>query len=173
MTTAQQQRALGAYGERIAARHLEAVGMTVLDRNWRCRYGELDLVLRDGSDLVVAEVKSRRGNAYGHPLTAVSVHKLQRIRGLALLWAVARAPWVELFSDLRRQHLLFGTMLALFLLWLVRRDFDSGLSYHFIGMTAVTLLLDWPLAVLGGLAAQLGLVALGKQDLAALGINGD
>ena len=65
-----------------------------------------------------------------------------------------RLPWVELFSDLRRQHLLFGTMLGLFLLWLVRRDFDSGLSYHFIGMTAVTLLLDWPLAVLAGLVAM-------------------
>ena len=49
------------------------------------------------------------------------------IYALALLWAVARAPWLELCSDLRRQHLLFGTMLALFLLWLVRRDFDSGL----------------------------------------------
>lgn len=90
----------------------------------------------------------------------------------ALLWAVWRAPWLELFSDLRRQHLLFGTMLGLFLLWLVRRDFDSGLSYHFIGMTAVTLLLDWPLAVVAGLAAQLGLLAMGRQDLAALGING-
>src|SRR5574343_1943585 len=88
------------------------------------------------------------------------------IYGLALLWAVARAPWVELFSDLRRQHLLFGTMLALFLLWLVRRDFDSGLSYHFIGMTAVTLLLDWPLAILAGLAAQLGLLLMGRLDLA-------
>jgi uncharacterized membrane protein len=90
----------------------------------------------------------------------------------AIAWAVWRAPWVELFSDTRRQHLLFGTVLALFLLWMVRRDFDSGVSYHFIGMTAVTLLLDWPLAVLGGLAAQLGLVALGRQDFAALGING-
>jgi uncharacterized membrane protein len=90
----------------------------------------------------------------------------------ALLWAVWRAPWLELCSDLRRQHLLFGIMLGLFLLWLVRRDFDSGLSYHFIGMTAVTLLLDWPLAVLAGLAAQLGLLAIGRQDLAALGVNG-
>ncbi|MCY1287047.1 cobalt transport protein CbiM [compost metagenome] len=89
-----------------------------------------------------------------------------------LAWAAWRVPWVELFSDFRRQHLLFGTVLALFLLWLMRRDFESGLSYHFIGMTAVTLLLDWPLAVLGGLAAQLGLLALGKQDLVALGING-
>lgn len=89
-----------------------------------------------------------------------------------LLWALWRAPWVELFSDQRRQHLLFGTVLALFLLWLVRRDFASGLSYHFIGMTVVTLLLDWPLAVLCGLAAQLGLLAMGRQDLAALGLNG-
>lgn len=89
-----------------------------------------------------------------------------------LLWAVMRAPWVELFSDRRRQHLLFGTVLALFLLWLVRRDFDTGVSYHFIGMTAVTLLLDWPLAIVGGLVAQMGLVLLGRQDLAALGVNG-
>lgn len=90
----------------------------------------------------------------------------------ALLWAVWRTPWVELFSDQRRQHLLFGTVLALFLLWLVRRDFASGLSFHFIGMTAVTLLLDWPLAVLGGFAAQLALLLVGRQDLAALGVNG-
>ncbi|ACO77430.1 hypothetical protein AvCA_12040 [Azotobacter vinelandii CA] len=89
-----------------------------------------------------------------------------------MLYAVWRAPWLELFSDSRRQHLVFGTVLALFLLWLVRRDFVSGLSFHFIGMTAVTLLLDWPLAMLVGLAAQLGLLLLGRQDLAALGVNG-
>jgi len=89
-----------------------------------------------------------------------------------LCWAIWRVPWVELCADLRRQHLLGGTALALFLLWLVRRDFDSGLSFHFIGMTAVTLLLDWPLAMLAGLVAQLGLLALGRQDWAALGVNG-
>lgn len=89
-----------------------------------------------------------------------------------LCWAIWRSPWVELFTDSRRQHLLFGTVFALFLLWLVRRDFDTGVSYHFIGMTAVTLLLDWPLALVGGLVAQLGLMALGRQDLAALGVNG-
>lgn len=89
-----------------------------------------------------------------------------------LFWAVARTRWVELFTDSRRQHLLFGTVFALFALWLVRRDFETGVSYHFIGMTAVTLLLDWPLAVLGGFLAQLGLLALGRQDLAAMGVNG-
>jgi uncharacterized membrane protein len=89
-----------------------------------------------------------------------------------VLWAVWRAPWLELFSDLRRQHLLCGTAFALFLLWLVRRDFDSGLSYHVIGMTAVTLLLDWPLAILAGAAAQLGMLVLGYQDMPAMGVNG-
>lgn len=87
-------------------------------------------------------------------------------------WAVWRAPWLELISDFRRQHLVFGTMLALFLLWLVRRDFASGVSFHFIGMTAVTLLLDWPLAILVGLVAQIGLCVIDRQDWAAIGVNG-
>lgn len=90
----------------------------------------------------------------------------------ALLWAAWRASWLEVLSDSRRQHLLFGTVLGVFLLWLVRRDFDSGVSFHFIGMTVVTLLLDWPLALLGGLLAQIGLIAIGRQDLLALGVNG-
>ena len=90
----------------------------------------------------------------------------------AVLWAVWRAPWVEVFADTRRQHLLFGTVFSLFLLWLVRRDFDTGVSYHFIGLTVVTLLLDWPLAIVGALIAQVGLVLLGRQDVAAMGVNG-
>ncbi|QLF92940.1 energy-coupling factor ABC transporter permease [Pseudomonas sp. ABC1] len=94
------------------------------------------------------------------------------IYAVALAWAAREVSWVELFSDTRRQHLLFGTMLALFLLWLVRRDFESGLSFHFIGMTAVTLLLGWPLAILAGLIAQLGIVVTGHQQWAAIGING-
>lgn len=92
--------------------------------------------------------------------------------GPILLYAMWRAPWVELFSDSRRQHVLFGTVLVLCALWLLRRDFPSGLSFHFIGMTAVTLLLDWPLAILAGFIAQLALLALGKQELSVLGING-
>ena len=92
--------------------------------------------------------------------------------GSLLGWALWRTPWLQLISDVRRQHLLFATVVGLVLLWLVRRDFESGLSYHFIGMTVVTLLLDWPLAILAGFAAQLAMVALGRQDLAALGVNG-
>jgi putative endonuclease len=59
MTTAAQRQALGAYGERVAASHLAGQGMVVLDRNWHCELGELDLVLRDGGVLVACEVKTR------------------------------------------------------------------------------------------------------------------
>ncbi len=59
MSTAGQRRALGRYGESVAARRLVADGMVLLDRNWRCELGEIDLVLRDGPVLVVCEVKTR------------------------------------------------------------------------------------------------------------------
>ena len=91
---------------------------------------------------------------------------------LAALWALARVSWVELLADERRQHLCFGSIFVLFVLWLVRRDFDNGLTFHFIGLTAVTLLLDWPLAVIAGALAQLALVLLGLDDAEAFGVNG-
>ena len=75
--------ALGAYGERVAAAHLVAAGMTVLDRNWRCPIGEIDIVARDGDVLVVCEVKTRRGDGFGHPLEAVTARKAARLRRLA------------------------------------------------------------------------------------------
>ncbi|WP_205474226.1 YraN family protein [Nocardioides sp. SYSU D00038] len=86
MTTAASRRALGAYGETIAARHLVERGMVVLDRNWRCTAGELDLVLRDGDVLVVCEVKTRRSTAAGTPHQAVDEVKLARLQRLAALW---------------------------------------------------------------------------------------
>ena len=94
------------------------------------------------------------------------------IFGSAALWALARVSWIELLADNRRQHLFFGSVFLLFVLWLVRRDFDSGITFHFLGLTAVTLLLDWPLAVLAGSLAQLGLIALGLDDAEAFGVDG-
>jgi len=94
-----QQVAFGAYGERVAARHLSDLGMVVLDRNWRCRSGEIDLVLRDGRVLVVCEVKTRRDLAHGHPVATVRADKVARLRTLGLLWAEARdvvAPEIRL-----------------------------------------------------------------------------
>lgn len=92
--------------------------------------------------------------------------------GPVVLLALYKTPWVELFSDTRRQHLLFGTVFVLCLLWLLRRDFPSGVAVHFIGMTAVTLLLHWPLAILAGLFAQLFVVFFGQPEFIAVGING-
>ena len=81
-----RNRALGAYGERVAARHLMALGMVVLDRNWRCDEGELDLVLRDGPTLVGCEVKTRTSFAHGSPHEAVTDVKLARLRRLVQRW---------------------------------------------------------------------------------------
>jgi putative endonuclease len=85
-TTARQRSALGAYGEALAARHLVAAGMVLLDRNWRCELGEIDLVLRDGRVLVVCEVKARSTVAFGAPLEAVTEQKAARLRRLAARW---------------------------------------------------------------------------------------
>jgi putative endonuclease len=81
--------ALGEYGERLAARHLTALGMVVLDRNWRCDAGEIDLVLRDGRVLVVCEVKTRTSTACGTPHEAITPAKLARLRRLAARWVSA------------------------------------------------------------------------------------
>ena len=78
--------ALGAYGERLAARHLTEQGLVVLDRNWRCDAGEIDLVLRDGPVLVVCEVKTRTSDACGTPHEAVTPDKVARLRRLAARW---------------------------------------------------------------------------------------
>ncbi|MEV6347233.1 YraN family protein [Actinoplanes sp. NPDC051851] len=84
MTT--QRRAVGAYGERLAARHLEDSGLTVLRRNWRCPDGEVDLILRDGEDVVFCEVKTRRTAAFGPPAAAVTRRKIRKLRQLAARW---------------------------------------------------------------------------------------
>ncbi len=82
---------LGRRGERIAEAHLTARGAVVLDRNWRCELGEIDLVVRDGGEVVVVEVKTRSGVAYGHPLEAITAMKLARLRRLAGAWCAEHA----------------------------------------------------------------------------------
>jgi putative endonuclease len=85
-TTTGRNQALGAYGEQVAARHLAEQGLVVLDRNWRCDEGELDLVLRDGDVLVVCEVKTRTSVEHGSPHEAVTEAKLARLVRLAVRW---------------------------------------------------------------------------------------
>jgi putative endonuclease len=81
-----QRLAIGAYGERVAARHLQELGLVILERNWRCPDGEVDLVLRDGDDIVFCEVKTRRGTGFGPPASAVGRRKIRKLRQLALRW---------------------------------------------------------------------------------------
>lgn len=87
--------ALGRYGEDVAARHLEAAGLVVVDRNWRCPAGEIDLVLREGRTLVVCEVKTRSSVAWGSPHEAVTPAKLARLRRLAAAWLAAHDVRVD------------------------------------------------------------------------------
>jgi putative endonuclease len=89
MTTARQ--AIGAFGERLAEQHLRDQGMAVLDRNWRCADGEVDLILRDGDTVVFCEVKTRRVPAsgipaFGTPAEAIGRTKVRRLRRLAARW---------------------------------------------------------------------------------------
>ena len=86
------RRALGRWGEDVAVRHLEAAGCVVLDRNWRCREGELDVVVREGSTLAFVEVKTRSGTADGEPAEAVSRLKARRIHVLAARWLGEKRP---------------------------------------------------------------------------------
>ena len=87
----QAKDALGRYGEDVAVAHLRASGLTILDRNWRCDIGEIDVVARDGDVLVVCEVKTRSGVGFGTPLEAVSRQKAARLRRLAARWLSERS----------------------------------------------------------------------------------
>lgn len=81
--------AVGAYGEQVAVEHLLGQGWVVLDRNWRCRFGELDVVARDGACLVAVEVKTRRSDACGHPLESITRARVARLRRLVGHWLAA------------------------------------------------------------------------------------
>ena len=77
---------LGKFGEQVAVDHLVAHGLTVLERNWRCRDGEVDIIAVEGAVLVMCEVKTRRGIGFGTPLDAVTPAKAARLRRLASRW---------------------------------------------------------------------------------------
>ncbi len=74
---------LGRRGEDVAAAYLERAGMTIINRNWRCNAGEVDIVAIDGVDLVLVEVKTRRTSAKGTPEEAVTPAKQRRIARIA------------------------------------------------------------------------------------------
>ncbi len=83
--------ALGRYGEEVAARYLSEAGLTVLERNWRCGAGEIDIVATEGRALVFCEVKTRRDDAFGGPYAGITAIKLARLRRLAGHWISAQS----------------------------------------------------------------------------------
>lgn len=92
--TARTQR-LGQHGEQLATGWYADHGYTVVDRNWRCSSGEIDLVASRGSSIVFCEVKTRSSQRYGRPAEAVTVSKQRRIRRLASRWLAGRERWYE------------------------------------------------------------------------------
>lgn len=82
--------AAGARAEEQCVQFLRTQGLAILERNWRCRHGELDLVARDGDETVFVEVKTRAGDGFGHPFEAITARKLARLRRLALEWCGER-----------------------------------------------------------------------------------
>ena len=93
--------AVGAYGERLAARYLVESGMQILDRNWRCDQGEIDIVAMDDTALVIVEVKTRRSLAFGSPVEAVTAVKAARLRRLACCWLTENRSLVDSVTDIR------------------------------------------------------------------------
>jgi putative endonuclease len=80
------RRSLGAVGEDAVAAWYRSRGYDVVDRNWRCRDGELDLVVARSGLIVFCEVKTRRSERFGAPFEAVTATKQRRLRGLAARW---------------------------------------------------------------------------------------
>jgi putative endonuclease len=83
LTTHDDRQGLGRRGEDLAVRHLAAKGYQIVARNWRCETGELDVVAKDGEDLVFVEVRTRRGQALGTPEESVTAAKQARLIALA------------------------------------------------------------------------------------------
>lgn len=77
----------GAFGEQVVTDHLIACGASIVDRNWRIKEGEIDIVAKLPSNvLAFVEVKTRSSLAFGHPLESISRQKAHRLQRLALAW---------------------------------------------------------------------------------------
>lgn len=80
---------LGRAGEERASRYFADIGFTVVDRNWRCGAGEINLVALDPAHVVIVEVKTRRGEGFGHPFEAIDARKRARLWRLACEWVAS------------------------------------------------------------------------------------
>jgi len=83
------EESIGRRGEAAAAAYLQRIGMTVVDRNWRCKSGEIDIVALDGATLVLVEVKTRTTVAKGTPEDSVTPAKQRKLLRLAQAYVIA------------------------------------------------------------------------------------
>ncbi len=90
MTKPTRRHVLGIYGERLAADYLISIGYEVIERNWRCSFGEIDLIARDKDRWVFVEVKTRNAAGFGEPFEAITEEKLARLRKLVGEWCRLR-----------------------------------------------------------------------------------
>lgn len=93
-----RRHVLGQLGEARAEEYLRSLGWEILERNWRCREGEVDIIAHDpeADALVVVEVKTRAGTGYGSPFDAITYAKVRRLRQLAGIYARQCARWYRL-----------------------------------------------------------------------------
>jgi putative endonuclease len=94
---ADKRKRLGQFGEDVAANYLQRQGHTIVARGWRCRYGELDLITRDGAELVFVEVRTRRASDFGSAEESVGAIKQARLVRLAYEYlaetSATEQPW--------------------------------------------------------------------------------
>jgi putative endonuclease len=97
--TDQAAKRLGVRGEDLGVAELERRGMTILERNWRCRLGEIDIVAAEvigrRTTVVFCEVKCRAGLGYGDPLEAITYAKVRKLRQLAAEWLAQPENWPD------------------------------------------------------------------------------
>jgi putative endonuclease len=86
---------LGKLGEQLAAEFLAESDLQILDRNWQCPEGEIDIVALERGVLVICEVKTRSDNRYGTPLEAISARKRARLRKLSVRWVTAQGVYYD------------------------------------------------------------------------------
>lgn len=84
-----QKQILGKYGEDLAAQYLNDRGYQIVDRNWRCALGEIDIIAMHRGRYIFVEVKTRSGTGFGHPFEAITTSKVSRMRRLVSQWCIA------------------------------------------------------------------------------------
>lgn len=86
-------QALGQAGESVVVRHLEESGAMIIDRNWRVKTGEIDIVAFSNNTFIFVEVKTRTSTSFGTPFDAITPDKAFRLQRLALAWLATHAAW--------------------------------------------------------------------------------